>query len=118
MAKNKTLNFNIFKQIGPPRASVWVMLQDGKVAGRIITAWPNDGAGRVKVAVMAWEGVLKDYNAMLGQAGGYGYDKESSAIQDAFDRHGFTTGQDLSGRGMSTVGEYFAGLGYQLERVL
>ena len=118
MAKSKTLNFVIFNQAGPSRTSVWVMLQDGKVVGRIITAWPNDGAGRVKVAVMAWEGVLKGYDAMLGQAGGCGYDKESAAIQDAFDRHGFKTGQDLSGRGMTTVGEYFAGLGYQLERVL
>ena len=118
MAKNKTFNFDIFKQAGPSRTSVWVMLQNGKVAGRIITAWPNDGAGRVKVAVMAWEGVLKDYNAMLGQAVGNGYDKESAAVQDAFNRHGFKTGRDLSGRGMSTVGEYFAALGYQLERVL
>lgn len=112
------LNFDIFKQAGPSRSSVWVMILDGKVAGRIITAWPNDGAGRVKVAVMAWDGVLKDYNAMLGQAGGYGYDKESAAIQDAFDRHGFKTGRDLSGRGMSTVQGYFAELGYQLERAL
>lgn len=118
MAKNKTLSFDIFKQAGPSRTSVWVIIRDGKVVGRIITAWPNDGAGRVKVAVTAWDGVLKDYNVMLGQASGYGYDKESAAIQDAFDRHGFKTGQNLSGRGMSTVQEYFAGLGYQLERVL
>ena len=111
------LNFDIFKQAGPSRTSVWVMLQDGKVAGRIITAWPNDGAGRVKVAVMAWDGVLKDYDAMLGQAGGYGYDKESAAVHDALSRHGIVSA-DLSGRGMTTVGEYFAALGYQLERVL
>ena len=118
MAKNKTFNFDIFKQAGPSRASVWVMLQNGKVAGRIITAWPNDGAGRVKVSVMAWDGVLKDYNAMLGQAGGYGYDKESAAIQDAFDRHGFKTGRDISGRGMDAVRDWFAGEGYELQQVL
>ncbi len=112
------LNFDIFKQVGPSRTSVWVMLQNGKVAGRIITAWPSDGAGRARVAVMAWEGVLKDYDVMLGQAGGYGYGKESAAVRDAFERHGFKTSQDLSGRGMTAVKEYFAMLGYQLERVL
>ena len=117
MAKSKTLNFDIFKQTGPSRTSVWVMIQNGKVAGRIITAWPNDGAGRVKVAVMAWAGVLKDYNAMLGQAGGYGYDKESAAIQDALSRHGIVSA-DLSGRGMGAVRDWFAGEGYELQQVL
>ena len=111
------LNFDIFKCPGPARTSVWVMLQDGKVAGRIITAWPNDGAGRVKVAVMAWGGVLKDYNAMLGQAGGYGYDKESAAFEDALGRHGLVA-DNLSGRGMGAVRDWLASEGYDLVQVL
>ena len=111
------LSFDIFKQAGPSRTSVWVMLQDGKVAGRIITAWPNDGAGRVRMAVSIYGGPLKQDETLFGQAGGYGYDKESAAFQDALDRHGLVSA-DLSGRGMGAVRDWFASAGYELHQVL
>ena len=111
------LNFDIFKCPGPSRTSVWVLLQDGKVAGRIITAWPNDGAGRVRMTVSIYGGPLKADETFFGQAGGYGYDKESAALHDALSRHGIVSA-DLSGRGMGAVRDWFAGEGYELQQVL
>ena len=112
------LNFDIFKCPGPARTSVWVLLHSGELAGRVITAWPNDGAGRVRMAVSIYGGPLKQDETLFGQAGGYGYDKESAAFQDAMDRHGLAVGRDLSGRGMGAVRDWFAGEGYDLVQVL
>ena len=111
------LNFDIFKCPGPARTSVWVLFYSGKLAGRIITAWPNDGAGRVRMTVSIYHGPLESAETLFGQAGGYGYDKESAAIQDALSRHGIVSA-DLSGRGMDAVRDWFAGEGYELEQVL
>ena len=111
------LNFDIFKCPGPARTSVWVILHSGELAGRIITAWPNDGAGRVRMAVSIYGGPLKQDETLLGQAGGYGYDKESAAFQEALDRHGLASA-DLSGRGMGAVRDWFASEGYDLRQVL
>jgi len=86
------LNFDIFKCPGPARTSAWVLLHSGALAGRIITAWPN-------------------------QAGGCGYDKESAAFQDALDRHGLVAG-DMSWRGMGAVRDWLASAGYELRQVL
>ena len=112
------LSFDIFKCPGPARTSVWVILHSGELAGRIITAWPNDGAGRVRMAVSIHSGPLKQDETLFGQAGGYGYDKESAAFQDALDRHGLVVGRDLSGRGMGAVRDWFASAGYELHQVL
>ena len=112
------LNFDIFKCAGPARTSVWVLLHSGELAGRIITAWPNDGAGRVRMAVSIYGGPLKQDEALFGQAGGYGYDKESAAFQDAMDRHGIAVDWDFSGRGMSVVRDWLFESGYGLKQVL
>ena len=112
------LSFDIFKCPGPARTSVWVLLHSGELAGRIITAWPNDGAGRVRMAVSIYGGPLKQDEILFGQAGGYGYDKESAAFQDALERHGIVVGRDLSGRGMGAVRDWFASKGYDLVQVL
>ena len=94
-----------------------MLLHSGELAGRIITAWPNDGAGRVRMAVCIYGGTLKADETFFGQAGGYGYDKESAAFQDALGRHGIVSA-DLSGRGMGAVRDWFAGEGYELQQVL
>ena len=112
------LSVDIFKCPGPARTSVWVLLHSGELSGRIITAWPNDGAGRVRMMVGIYGGPLKADETFFGQAGGYGYDKESAAFQDALDRHGLAVGRDLSGRGMDAVRDWFAGEGYELQQVL
>ena len=111
------LNFDIFKCPGPSRTSVWVLLHSGELAGRVITAWPNDGAGRVRMAVSLYNGPLKQDETLFGQAGGYGYDKESAAFQDALNRHGLVAG-DFSGRGMGAVRDWLASEGYELQQVL
>ena len=111
------LSFDIFKCPGPARTSVWVLLCAGELAGRIITAWPNDGAGRVRVMVSIYSGPLKQDETLFGQAGGYGYDKESAAFQDALNRHGIAS-NDLSGRGMGAVRDWLASAGYELQQVL
>ena len=111
------LSFDIFKCSGPARTSVWVLLHSGELAGRIITAWPNDGAGRVRMSVSIDGGPLKQDEALFGQAGGYGYDKESAAFEDALGRNGIVSA-DLSGRGMGAVRDWFAGEGYELQQVL
>ena len=111
------LNFDIFKCPGPARTSVWVLLHSGELAGRIITAWPNDGAGRVRMTVSIYSGPLKQDETLFGQAGGYGYDKESAAFHDALSRHGIVSA-DLSGRGMGAVRDWLASAGYELQQVL
>ena len=111
------LNFDIFKCPGPARTSVWVLFYSGKLAGRIITAWPNDGGGRVRMTVSIYGGPLKQDETLFGQADDYGYDKESAAFHDALSRHGIVSA-DLSGRGMDAVRDWFAGEGYELQQVL
>lgn len=113
----KTLNFDIFAQAGPSRTSVYSLSHAGEYCGRIIIAWPKDGAGIVKAAIHAWKGPWKELPAMLGQAGGYGYDKASAAVADAMSRHGVES-PDLGGRGMSSVITWMETVGYQVVQVL
>lgn len=115
--KTNTLNFDIFSQAGPARTSVHVLVLDGAIVGRIVTAWPKDGAGIVKLAVMAWRGPWAELPVMRGRARGYGYDRESAAFQDALTRHGVQC-PDLGGRGMGTVRDWLGSIGYQCEQVL
>ena len=118
MSKTKSLSFDIFAQAGPSRTSAYALLFEGQEAGRIITAWPSDGAGRVRMACHFWQGPLKHDESMLGQAGGYGYDKESAAFADALDRAGKRPETDLSGRGMNAVASWLESQGYQVIKVL
>ena len=112
------LNFDIFKCPGPARTSVGVLLYGGELAGRIITAWPNDGAGRVRMSVCIDGGPLKQDETLFGQASGDGEGRESAAFQDAMDRHGIAVDKDLSWRGMGAVRDWFASAGYELHQVL
>jgi hypothetical protein len=111
------LNFDIHKCAGPARTSVWVLLHKGEYAGRIITAWPADGAGRVRLYVAFFSGEFGHSEAMFGQAGGYGYDKESAAFADAIKRHGIES-PDISGRGMQAVAAWLGSKGYTVIHAL
>ena len=109
----KQLNFDIFSHPCVARVKVWAILDESReMAGRIIWAYPNDGAGIVKCQVNVWTGIFGTKEAIRGNAGGYGYDKTSAAFADALDRAGIKTGKDLSGRGDSAVREYLESLGY------
>ena len=55
---------------------------------------------------------------MNGSAGGYGYDKRSTAVWDALNRAGVPNLPDFGGRGEGTMIEAFKTLGYRLESVL
>lgn len=105
------LNFDIHKCPGPARTSVWVLLHGGEYAGRIIAAWPADGAGRLRMYVAFFRGELEHPEAMCGQAGGCDYDKGSAAFADALKRHGVGA-PDLSGRGMEAVAAWLESKGY------
>ena len=103
----KQLNFDIFSHPCVARVKVWALLDGtGEMAGRIIWAYPNDGAGVVKCQVNAWETPFGTETTVRGNAGGYGYDKTSAAFADALDRAGIKTEKDLSGRGDSAIREY------------
>ena len=115
----KQLNFDIFAHPCVARVRVWALLDGtGKMAGRIIWAYPNDGAGIVKCQVSAWKGMLGTKEAIRGNAGGYGYDKTSAAFADALHRAGIETEKDLSGRGDSAVLEYLESIGYTVIKAL
>lgn len=113
----KPLNFDIYRHPAVSRIGVYVLMHEGAIAGRVIVAYPDDGAGVVKLQMGAWAGPWKGLNALRGQAGGYGYDKTSAAFSDALHRAGVDA-PDLSGRGMSSVGAWLESIGYQMHQVL
>ena len=55
----------------------WIILKDGEVKGKIIAKYPQNGVGRLRVALWDWE-TYQDIQE--GWAGGYGYDKLSAAL--------------------------------------
>lgn len=115
---NKQLNFDIFDHPAVKRVSCWAILLEGEMQGKIIVAYPNDGAGIVKAQVHAFKGPLaaSEY-VMRGQAGGYGYCKTSAAICDALNRAGRCDAR-FDGRGEGEMVRYFEALGYQVISVL
>lgn len=58
--------------------SAWVILKDGDRVAKIAVKFPRDGAGRL-YAYVHWLGLPM----VRGHAGGYGYDKQSAAIEAA-----------------------------------
>lgn len=102
---------SIFDHPAVKRVSAWAIMKDGAYAGRIIVAYPKDGAGIVRAHVAIFD--LKG-EVMQGSAGGCGYDKTSSAIHDAFYRAKFTDLPDFSGSGIESVKNFLELLGYQM----
>ncbi len=102
---------SIFDHPAVKRVSAWAIMKDGAYAGRIIVAYPKDGAGIVRAHVAIFD--LKG-EVMQGSAGGCGYDKTSSAIHDAFYRGKFADLPDFDGRGVGAVETFLQSLGYQM----
>lgn len=71
MAK-KELSFCIFDHPCVKRVSAWALLWGGNGVGKIIVAYPSDGAGIVKAQINVWSGPLEGAPIMKGQAGGFG----------------------------------------------
>jgi hypothetical protein len=94
------VNKNVFDLKHVKSVSAIVLLKEGKPAGKIICNWSDNPAGSVCTAqVLLYDGVIsariKEKHvktefldcklpvSMIGKAGGYGYDKRSSAIDSA-----------------------------------
>jgi hypothetical protein len=94
--------------------SALALLFNGENAGRMVANYSDNPNGSVCTAtVTAWKGPLKDRQGMTGRAGGYGYDKLSSAVFQALRKSGIDT--------IKTDGEtckMFESLGYQVIEVL
>lgn len=71
---------------------------------RIVCVYPTDGAGRLRVAVTDWGKLGADHTPAhyTGQAGGYGYDKMSAAL-DGATIGGFTIGDHCDRDGNPTL---------------
>lgn len=98
-------NKNIFDYQHVKSVSAVCLLKDGKQVGRIVANWSDNPNGSVCTAqVCLWDGVLSEQIkkrhvktdfldcelsvVMIGKAGGYGYDKLSSAIYEALRKGG------------------------------
>lgn len=92
---------NIYDYKHVRSVSAYALLQKGKYVGKIICNWSDNPAGSVCTAqVMLWDGKISPKikrervsgyevkHTMIGKAGGYGYDKLSSAIYSALERGG------------------------------
>lgn len=79
------------------------LLWEGKPAGKIVANWSDNPAGSVCTAlVLIHEGPLASivgdkFCGSIGKAGGYGYDKLSTAIEDALLRAKWHGGYDDKG---------------------
>ena len=98
-------NKNIFDLKHVKSVSAILLLKEGKPVGKIICNWSDNPAGSVCTAqVLMYDGEISvkikekhiktDYldchlpGTMIGKAGGYGYDKRSSAIAHALQEGG------------------------------
>lgn len=92
--------------------TAWALMFEGEYAGRMIA---NHGKA-VTVTLVVWAGPLQAICA-TGRAAGYGYDKLSGALWDAFNRHGVFKAEVVEhGNGRSE--EEFTSRGYTVLRVL
>ncbi|GGG61011.1 hypothetical protein [Hymenobacter glacieicola] len=106
--------------------SVWLLLYNGKEAGKII--WSIGAGGQWKCSVIVHHGAgiaafgAPERNAedlhltsfVIGSAGGGGYDKRSASFADCLDRNGIITPISLGGRGTGAVQDYLISLGFQV----
>ena len=103
------------------RAGAYIVLdaQNGnKVAGKILVAYPKDGAGVLRAALWDWT-PAESRDVQNGRATGYGYDKLSAAI----DGMTFGTGDreftlDCDGTGIESARAQFEAHGYILQWVV
>lgn len=63
------------------RVGAYVIFRDGKVSGRVVLAYPVDGASRLYAYVQVWGAPM-----VRAFAGGGGYDKGTAAVCHAISR--------------------------------
>ena len=101
------------------RAGAYVIhdMSTGKFAGKILVAYPKDGAGMLRAAL--WDFTPEHgRDVQNGHANGYGYDKLGAAL----DSMRFGTGNQLfvidGDQGIESIREQFSKHGYILQWVL
>jgi hypothetical protein len=118
-------HINDFKAVKNVTAKA--ILFNGYPAGRLIANWSDNPSGSVcSVAVIIWSGPLatiknektgKSFSGInIGKAGGYGYDKLSSAVWECFNNVGLETKVCKPANGI--VNEEFEKYGYVIFDVI
>lgn len=94
---------NVFDKPGPARTGVDVLLdsETHEYRGRIVTAYPEEGTGKLYVFVQF------NGKSGTGSANGYGYHKKSSAIHNAMESMGYDALPNFGGCGDSAVSSMF-----------
>jgi len=88
------------------------LMFEGQHAGRIVANWSDNPMGSVcTVTVGIWLGPLKDMPKKTERAGGYGYDKLASALEQLF-------GGGCPGGGRSSVWQWLESKGYVVVEVI
>jgi hypothetical protein len=139
MKKQKSLSrsaYDLLRKSNDP--SVWLLYlgNDPDHCGRIVTAYTvreaPSGGYTCYATVYVDRGPLEFNETTTGNAGGYGYDKESAAVADAFDRalpgrewpnagsnrDKTVTYFPFAGAGMRSVIGYIESFGYRVVQAL
>lgn len=94
----------------------WVILHEGKPAGKIVTH--NSGAVATATVVI-FAGLLEEVPIVSAKASGYGYDKYSAAVVKALSKAVECDKlRECDGAGMSSVENWFNSVGYTLFQVV
>ena len=93
------------------------LIRDGEVKGKVIANWSDNPAGTVCTATV-WCEVNGTWFCGTGTAGGYGYDKLSAAIYDAFRRGGHSDILKGHSGGDGRQEQVFSELGYKYEALI
>jgi hypothetical protein len=96
---------------GPSNVTAWALLKSGELAGRLICNWSDN---RVCTALVQFYG--DDYKSGTGRAGGYGYDKLSSAVYSALKDAGFVPQVVQPGNGLTR--REFEAMGFDVVEIL
>lgn len=129
-----TTNKNVFDLHHVKSVSAICLMKDGKNVGRIVANWSDNPNGSVCTAqVMLWDGEISDKIkkrriknefldcelsvTMIGKAGGYGYDKLSSAIASALEKGGLSEYIKVNG-GSGNQRQAFEDAGFQYIEII
>jgi len=105
------------------RAGAYVIIDadrktgDLPIAGKILFAYPRDGAGILRASM--WDFTNHERDVQDGHVSGYGYDKKSAAISGMkFGKGDREFRLKCDGTGMQDVEAQFAAHGYLLQWVV
>lgn len=117
---------NIFDFSHVKGVRAWALMHKGKQAGKIVANFSDNPAGSVCTAqVIFWTGPLANNGPIsdlkgpaLGKAGGYGYDKFSTAVEQSLIKQGINPKVSMGGSGDSAVRTFLEKNGYTVLEVI